>query len=114
MNKCNELEGCYETAYNMHISRTTQGDDVTCKMCGKRRGVSGCSTLAQIRYLQGTILVFETLGDLGLVDSVPPGGGGGTVRRKLFGERGRKLLGRMQKSVISSSLSISRGFKVSA
>ena len=61
-------------------TRTTQ-EDVSCRLCGKEAEtlphvLSGCSTLAQSKYLDRhnatlKILSFEKFEDLNLVESVP-------------------------------------------
>ena len=67
--------------YTSLKTRTTQGD-VNCRLCGKEAEtlphvLSGCSTLAQSKYLDRhnaalKILFFEKCKDLNLVESVPP------------------------------------------
>ena len=67
--------------YTTQKTKTTQGD-VSCRLCGKEAEtlphiLSGCSTLAQSKYLDRhnaalKILFFENCKDLKLVESVPP------------------------------------------
>ena len=67
--------------YKTQKTKTTQGD-VSCGLCGKEAEtlphiLSGCSTLAQSKYLDRhnaslKILFFEKCKDLKLVESVPP------------------------------------------
>ncbi|XP_068737747.1 uncharacterized protein [Montipora capricornis] len=67
--------------YTTQKTKTTQGD-VSCRLCGKEAEtlphiLSGCSTLAQSKYLDQhnaalKILFFEKCKDLKLVEGVPP------------------------------------------
>ena len=67
--------------YTTQKTKTTQGD-VSCRLCGKEAEtlphiLSGCSTLAQSKYLDRNnaalkILFFEKCKDLKLVEGVPP------------------------------------------
>ncbi|XP_068704887.1 uncharacterized protein [Montipora foliosa] len=67
--------------YTTQKTKTTQGD-VSCRLCGKEAEtlphiLSGCSTLAQSKYLDRhnaalKILFFEKCKDLKLVEGVPP------------------------------------------
>ena len=67
--------------YHSQKTRTIPVNDVQCRLCNKVpesvvRVLSGCSALAQNKYLVHNadlkILFFEILQDLGLLEKVPP------------------------------------------
>ena len=68
--------------YTARKAKTTQINDITCRMCGKApenlsHVLTGCPALALNKYLSRhnaafRVLFFEKLRDLELIDAVPP------------------------------------------
>ena len=68
--------------YTAKKAKTTQVNDITCRMCGKApenlpHVLAGCPSTAQNKYLSRynaalRVLFFEKLRDLELIDAVPP------------------------------------------